>query len=112
MSLFPKAFQYQRASRTLIRGVWSTGSSQTLTGYGSIQPVSGNDLANLEPATLQKGAMVLYTTTTMRRRTEDSSVVPDRVLFEGSKWQVVQEMPYTNNLIPHRKYVLEFEGPA
>lgn len=112
MSLFPKPFQYQRASRTLIRGVWSTGSSQTLTGYGSIQPVSGNDIANLEPATLQKGAMVLYTTTPLRKRIEGSGNEPDRVLFDGSKWIVSKDLPYTNGLIPHRKYILEFEGPA
>lgn len=112
MSLFPKAFQYQRSIRTLVQGVWTLSAPTTSTAYGSIQPVSGNDIANLEPATLQKGAMVLYTKTVMHMRVEGSNEVPDRVIFEGSKWQVVQEFPYTNGIIPHRKYIIEREGPV
>lgn len=112
MSLFPKAFQYQRATRTLDRGVWTTGTPQTLTGYGSIQPATGKDIETLEPATLDKGVMVVYTTTPLRKRVEGSGNEPDRVLFDGSKWIVAKDLPYTNGLIPHRKYLIEFEGPV
>lgn len=112
MSLFPKAFSYIRNTRSLVLGVWTVGTPQTLTGYGSIQPISGEDSANLEPATLQKGVMVLYTTSSLQKRIEGSANMADRVLFDGGKWEVVQSMPYTNNLIPHRKYLLEYEGPA
>lgn len=112
MSLFPKPFTYLRTTRTLVRGVWTPSAAQTLTALGSIQPVSGNDLEVMEPGTLEKGAMKVYTGTLLRTRKEASENRADVVLYDGGCWEVVQVLPYTSGLIPHRKYIVEYQGPA
>lgn len=111
-TLFPKPFQVRRNTRTLVRGVWELGSPETLTFQGSIQPLSGRDLLTLEPASRDIGKVWVYTGSQLQKRTEASSSVADLLVYDGSLWEVIDDKGYSNDLIPHHKYLAEYRGAA
>lgn len=112
MTLFPKPFTVRRATRTLVRGVWTDGTPSDSTHYGSIQPLSGKDLEMFPPASRTTGKVWIYTDSTLSTRTEGSTVPADIVLFKGSKYEVIPWQAWDNDLIPHNKYLAEYVGGA
>jgi len=112
MSLFPKAFTVQRRTRVLVRGVWTPGTPTTATHYGTIQPLSGKDIATLEPATMEKGAVWVRTTSALRIRRISSPNEADLVVYDGSLWELIDDRKHDNDLLPHHKYLAEYVGPA
>lgn len=111
-TLFPKPFQVVRNTRSLVRGIWTLGTPETLTFQGSIQPLSGEDLLTLEPASRDIGKVWVYTDSTLKKRTEAADSTADRVIHEGALWEIIDSRAYTNGIIPHRKYLAEYRGAA
>lgn len=109
-TLFPKPFQIIRSTRTLVRGVWTTGTSETLTFQGSIQPLSGKDLLTLEPASRDIGKVWIYTGSQLKKRTEAGANAADVLIYDGATWEVIDDRPYGNDIIPHHKYMAEYRG--
>lgn len=116
MSLFPKPFTVIRVTRALVRGVYVDGTPQTLTFQGSqggtVQPLSGKDLQNLEPASRTIGKVWIRTTSELRTRTEGSLEKADVLVHAGKRWEVISDETYDNGLIPHHKYLAEYRGAA
>ena len=111
-TLFPKPFQVVRNTRSLVRGVWTLGTPETLTFRGSIQPLSGKDLLVLEPASRDIGKIWIYTGSQLKKRTEATTDVADTLIHDGSRWEVIDDKGYSNGLIPHHKYMAEYRGAA
>lgn len=112
MSMFPNPFTVRRASRALIRGVWTDTNPSTVSLEGSIQPLSGKDMEMFPPASRSVGRIWIYTDSTLNTRTEGSTAKADIVEHAGSLWEVVPWQHWDNGLIPHNKYLAEFVGPA
>ena len=110
-TLFPKPITIKRGTRILVRGVWSTTYTDS-TILGSVQPLSGEDIDALDPGTRNIGRVWVYTGSLLNIRREGSTDAADRVVFDGSLWEVTDCRPYTNGIIPHRKYLAEYRGPA
>jgi len=112
MSLFPKPFQVIRTPQTLVRGIWTDGTPSTLTFKGTVQPLSGQDLMTLEPASRDIGKVWVRTKSPLIKRQEGETTKADVVLWNGFKWEVIDDRQYSNGLIPHHKYLAEYRGPA
>lgn len=116
MSLFPKPITIIRVDRSLVRGQYVDGTPQTLVFQGSqggtVQPLSGKDLQNLEPASRTIGKVWIRTTTILRTRTEGSLEKSDTLVHGGQRWEVISDENFDNDLIPHHKYLAEYRGPA
>lgn len=116
MSLFPKPFTIERVSRALVRGTYVDGTPVQLTFSGSnggtVQPLSGEDIANLEPASRSIGKVWIRTTSVLRKRTDGSLEKADVLIHGGHRWEVIDNMNFDNGLIPHHKYLAEYRGKA
>lgn len=111
-TLFPKPFTIRRNTRSLVRGVWQLGTPETLTFQGSVQPLSGRDLMVLEQASRDIGKVWIYTGSQLKKRTEGSQDVADLLVHGGSIWEIIDDKPYSNGIIPHHKYMAEYRGAA
>lgn len=116
MSLFPKPFTIERVSRALVRGTYVDGTPQLITFSGSnggtVQPLSGEDIANLEPASRSIGKVWIRTKAVLRKRTDGSLEKADVLIHDGRRWEVIDNMNFDNGLIPHHKYLAEYRGKA
>lgn len=112
MSLFPKPFTIERVSRALVRGTYVDGTPVQLTFQGTVQPLSGEDIANLEPASRSIGKVWIRTTAALRKRTDGSLEKADVLIHDGRRWEVIDNMHFDNGLIPHHKYLAEYRGKA
>lgn len=116
MSLFPQPLTIERVTRALVRGTWTDGTPQILTFQGrqggTVQPLSGKDLENLEPASRSIGKVWIRTTSQLRTRVEGSKEKADVLIHDGRRWEVISDMVFANGLIPHHKYLAEYRGAA
>lgn len=112
-TLVPKPFQIIRNTRVLgPKGVWTTGTPETLTFLGSVQPLSGKDLLVLEPGSRDTGKVWIYTGSQLKKRTEGSQDIADVLVHDGARWEVIDDKGYSNGIIPHHKYMAEYRGQA
>lgn len=107
---FPKPFTVLRNTRALIRGVWVDGTPTETVYKGSIQPLSGDDILTLDPASRSRGKVWVYTSSKLTKRVEGSTSPADQVVFEGALWEIIDDRPYSNGLIPHHKYLAEWRS--
>lgn len=111
-TLFPKPYTIRRRDRTLVRGVWVPGTVATITIQGSVQPLSGKDLATMEAGSRDLGKVWIYTNDTLRKRLEGSTTEADVLVYDGSLWEVIDTRSYLSGLIEHRKHLAEYRGAA
>ena len=112
-TLFLKPYTVRRRDRTLsASGIWSPGTMSTITIQGSVQPLSGKDLATMEAGSRDLGKVWVYTGSELRKRTEGSTTEADQIEFDGSIWEIIDVRPYSSGIIPHRKYLAEYRGAA
>ena len=116
MSLFPKPFIIERVSRALVRGTYVDGVPEILTfsgpNGGTVQPLSGEDIANLEPASRSIGKVWIRTKAVLRKRIDGSLEKADVLIHDGRRWEVIDNMNFDNGPIPHHKYLAEYRGKA
>lgn len=116
MSLFPKPFIIERVSRALVRGTYVDGVPEILTfsgpNGGTVQPLSGEDIANLEPASRSIGKVWIRTKAVLRKRTDGSLEKADVLIHDGRRWEIIDNMNFDNGQIPHHKYLAEYRGKA
>lgn len=112
MSLFPKAFTIERVSRALVRGTYVDGTPATLVQYGTVQPLSGEDIKNLEPASRSIGKVWIRTKAALNKRQDGTLQRADVLIHDGKRWEVIDDQHFDNGLIPHHKYMAEYRGNA
>lgn len=81
----------RRAAPTYAEGVPVAGATSTFTtGWASLQPVEGRDLANLPEGIHATDSRKLFTTAVLR-----VTPVPDVLTIEGEAWRVVGFDPWS-----------------
>ncbi len=108
-TLFPQPQTAVRKRGGYTNGVWSS-SSVTISFSGSIQPISGKEIEALPIARKDIGSIKIYSNQPLRISEQGKENTGDIVLWQGRKWEVVQQLDYTNGLIPHIKYIGQDRG--
>lgn len=93
----------RRTSANVLGEVQET--SVPFTFRGSIQPESAKDQSLREEGRFDEGRVKIYTGTRLQVGVDGGSLLGDIVEYGGHKYEVIQEVPYLNGLISHRKYV-------
>lgn len=111
-TLFPLPYTVRRRTRTLVRGVWTPGTTSTITIQGSVQPLSGADLKTMDIGSRDLGKVWIYTDTLLRKRVDGSNTESDQLEYDGSIWEVIDTRSYLSGILPHRKHLAEYRGAA
>jgi hypothetical protein len=106
-TLFPKTISYKAVTGSYVSGIW-VKSEATGTFEGSVQPVTGKDLETLPTGRGDRGIVKVYSGTQLNVSRADTDNSGDIVIWEGKEWEIIQELPYQNDLIEHYKYFAEF----
>lgn len=109
--LFASVQNYLVVSGSRVNGIW-TPSELPATFLGDIQPAVGKDMENLPVGRRDRGAVKIYSNTRLNTSAQGSSNSGDIVLFQGRRWEVVVEKPWTNELLPHWEYYATECGEA
>ncbi len=103
-TLFPRTWNALRRTATETLGE-VTATETPFTFIGSIQPESAKDQSLRDEARLDEGRVKIYTAEVLVVGVDGGSAFGDIVLYDGRRYEIIQEMPYQNGLIPHRKYI-------
>lgn len=109
MSLFPIPQTVKRRSGAYVKGVWTKTDDETFIAYGSIQPISAEELEFWPEARNIQGASVFYTTTLLYTTEEDGNTPSDVVVYDGKNWEVVQRKNFNSGVISHYQYLLQHQ---
>jgi hypothetical protein len=107
-TLFPKTYITQdHGEGGYIDGRWVDGAVTESTMVGSIQPLSGRELASLEIGRADLGKVKIYSSTELQVSNDGGDEKGTIVFYRNKKYEVIQEMAFDNNLISHFKYIAE-----
>jgi hypothetical protein len=90
------------AAGTWVGGRWQDGVIRTLTIKASVQPATTDDLQSLPESRRTLGVYRLYSDEPFQSVIEGKQN-PDIVEIYGDDYEVMQSMPWQNNLINHYK---------
>lgn len=80
------------------------------TFTGSVQPTTGKDLEFLPVGREDIGTIKIYSDTQLNVAIAGTNKSGDIVVWEGQRWECIQEMKFQNGLIEHYKYIARYEG--
>ena len=110
-TLFPKTWNAIRRTATETLGE-VTATETPFTFIGSIQPETAKDLSLRDEARLDEGRVKIYTAERLVVGVEGGSALGDIVIYDEHRYEVIQELPFQNGLIPHRKYIATLRDSA
>jgi hypothetical protein len=110
-TLFPETISYNQVTGSYVEGVWTPGSAGS-TFEGSVQPLNGKDLQSLNIGREDRGLVKVYSGSRLNVSLEGSNKSGDEVIWKGQIWEIVRELQYQNDLIPHYKYFAEYRREA
>lgn len=84
------------------RGEWADGTPNLVTIYGSVQPVSGQELNVLPEGLRTRETVKIYTDSELN--TAEVSQRPDRLEWRGKVYEIAMKSPYQSGVINHFKY--------
>lgn len=84
------------------RGEWANGVETVVTVYGSVQPVSGQELMVLPEGRRTRDTVKIYTDTELN--TSENNQQADKILWRGHLYEVAMKAPYQSGVINHFKY--------
>lgn len=91
------------AAGSYSHGIYSAGTTSTLTIQASVQPTKPNDTLLLPELRRNDKAFVLFSDTVLNL--VNGSTPPDRVSLFGETFEILAQDPWQNNVINHYKYV-------
>jgi len=110
MSLFPYAINITRKTVEIVNGLVKESQPVSFVIQGTIQPLSGKDMAFLPTGRRDQGAIKIYTLAELNTSEEGSGDVGDYIVWQGRKWEVVTKLPFQSGIIPHNKYIALISG--
>lgn len=97
------------APGSYVNGVWVNGSPTPREIEASVQPTTGEQRKNVPEGYDIDSSLALGTDAANELVVAERGVVnakSDQVTFEGKLYDVVSREPWTNQIIPHRWYVI------
>lgn len=85
-----------------VKGEYQDGMSEPITIYGSVQPVSGQELMVLPEGLRTRETVKIYTDTELN--TAEFNQRPDRLEWRGKVYEIAMKAPYQSGVINHFKY--------
>ena len=85
-----------------VRGEWVDGTQAVVTIYGSVQPVSGQELLVLPEGRRTSEVVKVYTDSELN--TSEIGQDPDRMMWRGHLYEIAMKAPHQSNVINHFKY--------
>lgn len=87
-----------------------TGTEAPFTFEGSVQTMTAKDLSAFPESRFDIGSVKIYSDVALVVGFEGAQVLGDLVLFNGRKYEIINEAPYQNGLIPHFKYLAKLRA--
>lgn len=110
-TLFPHTIAVVQRTGSRTNGRWTeTTANRNITG--SVQPVSGKDTQFLPENRRDAGVVKIYCNEKLNVSEQGSNAPGDIVIWRGRKWEVFQELDFSNGLINHYKYLAGYVGEA
>ena len=103
-TLFPSTHSGIRREPVWVDGE-VTATETPFTFEGSVQTVTAKDMSAFPESRFDTGSVKVYSDGPLVVGAEGSQVLGDLALFNGRKYEIVNEAPYQNGLIPHYKYL-------
>ena len=88
-----------------IDGVFVNGAQTTFQIVANVQPLTADELINLEEAQRTRETLKLYTRTTLLSAQESPSEVADQLSFDGKQYQIQQVYRYKGQHLRHNKAI-------
>lgn len=110
-TLFPRTISILRRVGSRVNGRW-TSEETSMNVTGSVQPVSGKDTQFLPEGRRDVGTVKIYCNERLNVSVEGSENSGDVVIWRGKKWEVFQELDFSNDIINHYKYLAGYIGEA
>lgn len=115
-TLFPKqiTYEYHTANATAgsynTAGDWVPGTTGELFFLGSVQPASGKEIDSLPVGREDTGKVKIYSDRVLPVSKQGGDEAGAIVFWKNQKWEVIYELTFQNDLIPHYKYIGEYKG--
>lgn len=110
-TLFPHTIAVVQRTGSRTNGRWTeTTANRNITG--SVQTVSGKDTQFLPENRRDSGVVKIYCNEKLNVSEQGSNAPGDIVIWRGRKWEVFQELDFSNGLINHYKYLAGYVGEA
>lgn len=110
-TLFPHTIAVVQRTGSRTNGRWTeTTSNRNITG--SVQPVSGKDTQFLPENRRDAGVVKIYCNEKLNVSEQGGNAPGDIVIWRGRKWEVFQELDFSNGLINHFKYLAGYVEEA
>lgn len=95
----------RRSAGAYVNGFFQPGDETTITIQASVQPAGSREVQLLPEGRRDAGAFSLFTDAALQVAQEGTGKNNDIALLEGAEYEIMAEMPWQNNLIPHRAYI-------
>lgn len=110
-TLFPHTIAVVQRTGSRTNGRWTeTTANRNITG--SVQPVSGKDTQFLPENRRDAGVVKIYCNEKLNVSEQGGNAPGDIVIWRGRKWEVFQELDFSNGLINHFKYLAGYVEEA
>ena len=110
-TLFPHTIAVVQRTGSRTNGRWTeTTANRNITG--SVQPVNGKDTQFLPENRRDAGVVKIYCNEKLNVSEQGGNAPGDIVIWRGRKWEVFQELDFSNGLINHFKYLAGYVEEA
>ena len=110
-TLFPHTIAVVQRTGSRTNGRWTeTTANRNITG--SVQPVSGKDTQFLPENRRDAGVVKIYCNEKLNVSEQGGNAPGDIVIWRGRKWEVFQELDFSNGLINYFKYLAGYVEEA
>lgn len=108
-TLFNRNFDYYEFSKGDfdVSGFYVNGEISKRTVRGTVQTMTAQECESYQDGSRNSGYVKIYSSEKLQARKE-GGFVGGFVLLAGNVYQILDEMPNLNDLIPHFKYVACF----
>ena len=108
MIMFPKTYILKTYKEgELVKGQFIPGAQFSRNTIADIQPITGKELESLNIGRQELGKIKIYTDDIYTISKEGTKQNSDIIVWQENNYEIIQKLPYDNNLINHNKYIAE-----
>jgi hypothetical protein len=106
MALGRRPVQGYRVSGSYVDGRWTPAAPQPITVVASVQPLRGKELESLPEGRRQASAFKVYTDFALRTVDDKGTKMPDQLVVDGLKYEVIKVYPFQSGIRSHYKGII------